>query len=60
MWHLPISFVNSSDESLLAFYENVRLQVAADARLSGRYRFARDGVKQCADQLPASSVIRRR
>ena len=48
---MPISFVNSSDESLLAFYENVRRQVAADARLGNRYRFAGDSVKRYADQL---------
>jgi hypothetical protein len=35
------------DERLLAFYENVRQQVALDA--GSRYRFAGDGVRAYAD-----------
>jgi hypothetical protein len=37
------------DERLLAFYENVRQQVALDA--GSRYRFAGDGVRAYADKL---------
>jgi hypothetical protein len=41
-----MSFSQSKDERLLAFYENVRGQVEIDKRSGGRYRFAGDGVKQ--------------
>jgi hypothetical protein len=37
------------DERLLAFYENVRQQVALD--VGTRYRFAGDGVRAYADKL---------
>jgi len=46
-----MNFSRSKDESLLAFYENIRQQVQADQQLGGRYRFAGDGVKQYADRL---------
>jgi hypothetical protein len=46
-----MDFSNSKDESLLRFYENVRLQVAADLQSGGRYRLAGDGVKQYAENL---------
>jgi hypothetical protein len=46
-----MDFSKSKDESLLAFYENIRQQVQADQQLGGRYRFAGDGVKQYADRL---------
>ena len=42
---------NSSDESLLVFYENVRRQVDADIKSGGRYRFIGESVKQYADRL---------
>jgi len=35
-----MNFSRSKDESLLAFYENIRQQVQADQQLGGRYRFA--------------------
>ncbi|MBR1232868.1 hypothetical protein JQ597_00020 [Bradyrhizobium sp. AUGA SZCCT0177] len=37
------------NERLLAFYENVRQQVALDA--GSRYRFAGEGVRAYADKL---------
>ena len=40
-----------TDESLLAFYESVRRQVAADNKLGGRHRLAGTKVKQYADRL---------
>jgi hypothetical protein len=44
-----MNFSQMKDERLLAFYENVRQQVALDA--GGRYRFAGDGVRAYADKL---------
>jgi hypothetical protein len=38
-----MNFSQMKDERLLAFYENVRHQVALDA--GSRYRFAGDGVR---------------
>ena len=46
-----MSFSQSKDERLLAFYDNVRQQVELDRRSGGRYRFAGDGVKQYAERL---------
>jgi hypothetical protein len=45
------NFFNAKDESLLAFYENVRRQVEADKQSGGRYRFVGGSVKQYAEQL---------
>ena len=41
--------LQSKDESLVAFYVNVRLQVELDKRAGGKYRLAGDGVRQYAD-----------
>ena len=46
-----MNFLQSKDERLLAFYDNVRQQVELDTRSGGRYRFAGDGVKQYAERL---------
>lgn len=46
-----MKFANSTDESLLAYYESVRRQVAADNRLGGRYRLIGASVREYADQL---------
>jgi hypothetical protein len=46
-----MNFLQSKDERLLAFYENVRRQVELDNRSGGRYRLAGDGVKQYAEKL---------
>ena len=54
-----MSFTQSKDESLLAFYENVRGQVELDMRSGGRYRFAGEGVKQYAENL-REEIERRR
>jgi hypothetical protein len=40
-----VSFAQSKDERLLAFYDNVRSQVELDKRSGGRYRLCGDGVK---------------
>lgn len=55
-----MNFSRSNDESLLAFYENIRRQVEADdLQAGGRYRFAGDGVRQYADQLKEEMDRRR-
>jgi hypothetical protein len=46
-----MNFSKASDESLIAFYENVRQQVQADMQFGGRYRFAGESMKQYADTL---------
>ena len=48
-----MKFANSTDESLLAYYESVRRQVCAGNRLGGRYRLIGTRVKQYADALKA-------
>lgn len=54
-----MSFIQSKDARLLAFYENVRGQVELDKRSGGRYRFAGDGVKQYAEDLRQEMERRR-
>ena len=44
-------FANSTDESLLAYYESLRRQVTADDGLRGRYRLVGANVKQYANEL---------
>jgi hypothetical protein len=44
-----MNFSQMKNERLLAFYENVRHQVALDA--GSRYRYAGDGVRAYADKL---------
>jgi site-specific DNA-adenine methylase len=44
-------FIQTKDERLLAFYENIRQQVDLDMRAGGRHRFAGQGVKQYAEKL---------
>jgi len=44
-----MNYSQMKDERLLAFYENVRRQVALDA--GSGYRFAGDGVRAYADKL---------
>ena len=51
--------LQSKDESLVAFYENVRRQVELDKRAGGKYRLAGDGVRQYADKL-REEIDRRR
>jgi hypothetical protein len=48
-----------TDESLLAYYESVRRQVAADSGLGGRHRLAGAIVRQYAESL-TSEMDRRR
>jgi hypothetical protein len=46
-----MKFADLSDESLLAYYESIRRQVAADANMGGRYRLVGSRVKEYADAL---------
>ena len=55
---LAMRFVNSTDESLLAYYESVRKQVATDSRIGGPYRLIGERAKQYAQELQAE--MRRR
>jgi hypothetical protein len=48
-----------TDESLIAFYESVRRQVAADEKLGGRYRLVGSNMKQYADRLKDEMTRRR-
>ncbi len=54
-----MKFVDSTDESLLAYYESVRRQVAADIRLSARHRLLGASVKRYAEELQAEMRRRR-
>jgi hypothetical protein len=48
-----------TDESLLAYYENVRRQVLADNNLGGQHRCVGASVKQYADRLKDEMTRRR-
>jgi len=54
-----MSFMQTKDERLLAFYENVRRQVHLDVQAGGRYRLFGEGVKQYADKLREEMERRR-
>jgi hypothetical protein len=55
-----VNFANSTDQSLLIFYESVRRQVHADVQTGGRYRFvgehARHYEKQLRDELKRRGI----
>lgn len=46
-----MDFQGMTDESLLAYYESIRRQVAADQQLGTRYRLVGGTVKEYADRL---------
>jgi hypothetical protein len=50
---------NLSDESLRAYYESVRRQVAADTNFGGRHRLVGNAVKQYAERLTVEMHRRR-
>jgi hypothetical protein len=54
-----MNVVNISDESLLAYYESVRRQVAADTSFGGRHRLVGAAVKKYAERLTAEMDRRR-
>lgn len=55
MMNLP----SLTDESLFAYYESVRRQVAADTRLAGRRRLVGAAVREYADRLQCEMDRRR-
>lgn len=46
-----MNFSQTKDERLLAFYENIRRQVALDIQAGGKRRLVGEGVKQYAGKL---------
>ena len=54
-----MNFDNTTDESLVFYYESVRQQVVADLQAGGRYRLIGDSVKQYADRLGEEMARRR-
>jgi|KBSMisStaDraftv2_1062788.scaffolds.fasta_scaffold1361186_2 hypothetical protein len=54
-----VDFRFLSDESLLAYYESIRRQAAADTNLGGKRRLAGDSVKRYADELQKEMQERR-
>jgi hypothetical protein len=54
-----MNFPNVSDESLLAYYESVRRQVAADTNFGGRHRLVGDAVKKYVERLTMEMDRRR-
>jgi hypothetical protein len=48
-----MKFANSTDESLRAFYQSVRRQVAADSRLKVRQRLIGKSLRRYAEELQA-------
>ena len=54
-----MDFLNISDDSLLAYYESVRRQVAADTNFGGRHRLAGTALKKYAERLPTEMDRRR-
>ena len=54
-----MDLLSLTDESLLAYYESVRRQVAADTSLGGRYRLVGAVVKEYADRLKGEMDRRR-
>jgi hypothetical protein len=46
-----VIFVDTKDETLVAYYESVRQQVLADIQAGRRYRLIGDSAKQYADRL---------
>jgi hypothetical protein len=54
-----MNFSNARDESLIAFYENVRRQVQADMQSGGRYRFIGESARQYAEALREEMERRR-
>ncbi|WP_426615539.1 hypothetical protein [Bradyrhizobium sp. McL0616] len=54
-----MSIENLNDESVLRLYENIRIQVAADRALGGRYHLLGNTAKHRADIL-REEIDRRR
>jgi hypothetical protein len=54
-----MDLLNLSDESLHAYYESVRRQVAADTSFGGRHRLVGAAVKEYAERLKTEMDRRR-
>jgi len=54
-----MDFSNISDESLLAYYESVRRQVAADTNFGGHHRLVGTALKKYAERLTMEMDRRR-
>ncbi len=48
-----------SEESLLAYYESIRRQVAADSSLGGRHRLTGESVRRNAQEIQQEMERRR-
>jgi hypothetical protein len=46
-----MNLLNTKDENLIVYYENMRRQVQADMQAGGRYRFIGEPAKQYANRL---------
>lgn len=56
---MTIKFSEQSDESLLAYYESVRRQVAADVQLRREYRLVSDTTRRFAADLQKEMELRK-
>lgn len=55
---MPARYNDLSDESLLAYYESVRRQAAADVQLLGEYRLVRETTRRYAAELQKEMELR--
>ena len=56
---MPAKFSELSNESLLAYYESLRRQAAADVQLRREYRLVSESTRQYAAQLEKEMGLRR-
>lgn len=56
---MTVKFSEQSDESLLAYYESVRRQVAADVQLRREYRLVSDTTRRFAAGLQKEMELRK-
>ena len=56
---MTVKFSEQSDESLLAYYESVRRQVAANVQLRREYRLVSDTTRRFAADLQKEMELRK-
>jgi hypothetical protein len=56
---MTVKFSEQSDESLLAYYESVRRQVAANVQLRREYRLVSDTTRRFAAELQKEMELRK-
>jgi hypothetical protein len=56
---MATKFNELSDESLLAYHESVRRQVAANVQLRGEYRLVSETTRQYATELQKEMELRK-